>query len=175
MEKFIVRKATPDDAYWISYVNVHTWYTTYKWLMPDIILENRLKNLDEKAIKTREIIENGGNYLVAENTETKEIVWMLIYWASRNEDYSNAWEIIAIYVLKQYQKLWIGKKIFLAWINELIKLWYKDMVIDVLKWNKTINFYKKYGWKTVWERYDEFGDFKLHENILLFENIESIN
>ncbi|MBR6907948.1 hypothetical protein IKN40_05680 [bacterium] len=54
MDKFIIRRAVPDDAYGITYVNVHTWYTTYKGLMPDIFLENRLKSIDERTIKVRE-------------------------------------------------------------------------------------------------------------------------
>ena len=174
MEKFIVRKAVPDDAYWINFVNAHTRYTTYKWLMPDEFLEMRANSIDGRIGKTRKIIEDGGKYLVVENTETKEIIWMLIYWPSRNAEYPNAWEINAIYVLQEYQKLGIGKKLFLAWINELINLWYTDMIINVLKWNNAINFYKKYGWKVVWERYDEIWKIRIHENILYFENIESI-
>lgn len=174
MNNSVVRKATPDDAYWVAFVNVHTWLSTYKWLVPDILLENRIKHLDERVNKTCEKIKNGDNYLVAENVEKKQIIWMLIYWPSRNPEHPNSWEINAIYVLPEYQKLGIGKKLFIAWITELGKLWYKDMIINVLKWNNAINFYKKYWWKVVWERYDEVGKFKLHEDILYFKNIESI-
>ena len=174
MDKFIIRRAVPDDAYGITYVNVHTWYTTYKGLMPDIFLENRLKSIDERTIKVREWIVNGINYLVAENTEKNDIVWMLIYWASRNENYPNSWEIYAIYVLKEYQKLGIGKKLFFEWINELIKLGYNDMVINVLDWNKTINFYEKYWWNVVWDRYDALGKISIHEYIMYFKNLKDI-
>ena len=175
MEKFLVRKAVPDDAYGISFVNAHTWYNTYKWLIPDKFLEMRVNSINERAIKTREFIENNGRYLVVENTETKEIVWMSIYWPSRNEDYPNSWEIMAIYILREYQKLWLGKKLFLAWIDELIKLWYKDMIINVLKWNNAINFYKKYGWTVVWERSDEIWKITIYEDILYFDDIESVH
>ena len=100
---------------------------------------------------------------------------MLIYWPSRNPEYPNSWEINAIYILPEYQKLGIGKKLFLAWIEELIKLWYNDMVINVLKWNNAINFYKKYGWTVVWERSDEIWKITICEDILYFEDIKSIN
>lgn len=174
MDKYIVRKAVPDDAYWVTFVNAHTWYTTYKWLMPDEFLEIRVNSIDERTEKTRKIIEDGGKYLVVENTNTKEIVWMLIYWPSRNVEYPNSWEINAIYVLQEYQKLGIGKKLFLAWINELLKLWYNDMIVNVLKWNDTINFYKKYGGKVVWEGYNQMGKLTIYEYTLYFDNIESI-
>jgi ribosomal protein S18 acetylase RimI-like enzyme len=125
--------------------------------------------------KTRKLIENGGKYLVVENTETKEIIWMLIYWQSRNQDYPSSWEINAIYILPEYQKLWIGKKLFLAWIDELIKLWYKDMIINVLKWNNAINFYEKYGGFVVWEKSDKAWKITIYEDILFFKNIELIH
>lgn len=174
MSDFLIRKAKPEDAYWIAFVNTHTWYETYKWLIPEKILKARVDSINERAEKTREFIETGKNYLVIESLETKEIIWMLIYWPSRNGAYPNSGEIIAIYVLPQYQKIGLGKKLFLAWISELINLWYSNMIINVLRWNNTINFYKKYGWEVVWERFDTFGKITLHEDIIYFDNLISI-
>jgi GNAT superfamily N-acetyltransferase len=142
--------------------------------MPDIFLENRLKSLDERVPKVREWIVNGMKYLVAEDFENKKIVWMLIYGASRNEKYPNAWEIYAIYVLDEYQKLGIGKKLFFEWIQELLNLGYNDMIVNVLEWNKTINFYKKYWWNVVWDRNDSLGKLTIHEFVMLFENLKEI-
>lgn len=138
------------------------------------MLETRINTIDERTEKTREFIENGKDYLVVENNETHEIIWMSVYWPSRNENYPNSWEIYAIYILKEYQKLWLGKKLFTAWINELIKLWYNDMIINVLKWNNAIDFYKKYGGQIVWKKSDQFGVVTLEEYILFFEDIKSI-
>lgn len=176
MEKFLIRKATPDDAYGITYVNVYTWKTTYQWLIPNFLIENRIKNINERIEKMREIIKENWMHLVVEDTETRKIVWVLSYCPSRNQDYPNLWEIMAIYILKEYQKLWLGKKLFFAWINELIKLWYNDMILNVLKWNDTINFYKKYGGVVVWERFDEIGEkkIKIYEDIIYFKDIESL-
>lgn len=78
------------------------------------------------------------------------------------------------YILPKYQKLGIGKKLFLMWINELISLWYDNMIINVLEWNNAINFYKKYGGIVIGERYDQFGKVMLKEFVLFFEDIKSI-
>ena len=174
MDKFSVRKAVVGDAYGIAYVNAYTRYTTYKWLMPEKLLQTRIDSIDEKTEKVREGILEGKKYIVVENLDTNEIVWMSIFWNSRNEDYPNSGEIYAIYILKEYQKIWLGKKLFFGWINELINLWYDDMIISVLDWNPTIDFYKKYGGIVVWERYDQFGKALLKENILFFDDIKSI-
>ena len=99
---------------------------------------------------------------------------MFIFWASRDENYKNSWEINAIYVLDDYQKLGIGKKLFFEWIKELIKLGYNDMIINVLEWNKTIDFYKKFWWKVAWDRYDSIGKIQIHEYVMFFENLKAI-
>ena len=174
MDKFLVRNAKPEDAYWIAFVNAHTWYTTYKWLISEKILKTRIDSINERTERTCESIENGKIYLVVEDIEINKIVWMLSYGHSRNENYPNSGEIVAIYVLQEYQKLGIGKKLFFAWIKELIKLWYNDMIINVLEWNNAINFYKKYGGIVVGERYDQFGKEMLKEFVLFFEDIKSI-
>lgn len=145
MDKFLVRNGEASDAYWITYVNAYTRYSTYMWLMPEKILKTRIDTIEEKAEKVRENIVNGWKYLVVENTGTNEIIWMSIYWPSRNEEYPKSEEIYALYILKDYQKLGLGKKLFFAWINELINLWFSSMIINVLEWNNAIKFYEKYG------------------------------
>ena len=174
MGNLIIREAKLDDAYWIAYVNVHTSYSAYRWLMPEEHLINRINTSKEFSEKMRKIIENWTKHLVIEDLEKNKIIWILGYWPSRNENYPHSWEIIALYVLPEYQKLGIGKKLFLAWIDRLINLWYNSMIINVLEWNNAINFYKKYGGTVVWERYDQFGKVILREFILYFEDIKSI-
>lgn len=174
MENLIIRKAKPDDAYWIAYVNIHTSYSAYKWLMPEKHLINRINMIKEFSEKMRKVIENWTEHLVVQDLKNNKIIWILGYWPSRNEDYPNSWEIIALYVLPEYQKLGIGKKLFLAWINELINLWFNDMIVNVLKWNNALNFYKKCGGKIVWEKSDQFGEKTLREDIVYFDNLTLI-
>ena len=64
-EKFLVRKAKPSDAYWITYVNAHTRYTTYKWLIPEKLLQTRIDSIDEKTEKEK---RSSVNYLVQATT-----------------------------------------------------------------------------------------------------------
>lgn len=174
MDNFVVRKAIADDAYWIAYVNAHTRYTTYRWLMPQELLETRINTIEKRATKVRDGIINWVNYLVVENLERKDIVWMSIYWNSRNDKYPDSWEIYAIYILKDYQKLWLGKKLFFAGIECLVEKWYNDMIINVLDWNPTINFYEKYGGAVIWKWTFQAGENLLKEKILFFKNIADI-
>jgi hypothetical protein len=48
------------------------------------------------------------------------------------------------------------------------------MIINILDWNNSIWFYKKFGWVVVWERYEPCWTIMLKENILLFKDIKDI-
>lgn len=174
MEKYLIRKASIDDAYWIAFVNVHTWRSAYQWLIPEKILETRIQSINEMAVELQKSLKKWTTYLVAENVEKNKIIWILCYSSSRNNQYANSWEICSIYLLHEYQKLGIGKKLFMAWIKELVNMWYKDMILNVLEWNKTITFYEKYWWKIVGERYEQFGKKTLKEYIMFFDNIRDL-
>ena len=142
--------------------------------MPKKVLDSRLATIPERAEKIKNSFQENNKYLVAVNSENNEIIWMLYYGPSRNENYPNDWEIYAFYVLQEYQKLGVGKNLFLAWIQELLNLWYNNMIINVLEWNNAIWFYQKFGWIVVWERYEPCGNIKTKEIVLFFDSIENI-
>ena len=48
----LMRKAKQSDARGIVEVNTYTWLTTYKGLMPDEILDNRVKTIEDRVSKT---------------------------------------------------------------------------------------------------------------------------
>ena len=177
-EKVIIRKAVVDDAYGIVFARSHTRQTTYQWLIPEEGLKRILQSIDEKTPKIAEWIANQKYaYFVAEDTETHKVIGMCWYMASRNDKYPESWEIMSLYLLKPYQKYGIWKRLFLAGVKELINLWYHDMIINVVKGNDTINFYKKYGGKEVEERSEPrklLDGFILHEWVLYFDNIEAM-
>ena len=55
--KEIIRKASIEDAYGISYVSVYSWTETYTGLVSDEYLAQKINNLSEKA-KNRRIFKN---------------------------------------------------------------------------------------------------------------------
>ena len=126
-KEFLIRPGKVEDAPGITYVQTYTWKTTYSGLMPEEILDNRIKELPKRTENTRRRLEAGEPYLVAE-AEGK-IVGMAVCLPSRNPDYPEDGEIQAIYILKEYQKVGIGRQLFsgcmrsnssLAWDEKLI-------------------------------------------------------
>lgn len=172
MVDILIRKAKESDARGIVEVNTYTWLTTYKGLMPNELLESRIKTIDDRVSKTaNSITENDNAYVAIDNDK---IIGIMSYGKSRNNEYPESGEIYSIYILKEYQGLGIGKKLFMVGINELINKGYHTMILNVLNGNSTIKFYEKYCGKKVGEKQDSFGNTILTESIMYFENLEDI-
>ena len=170
--EFIIRKAKEEDAKDIAYVNTYTWLTTYKGLMPDELLEERVKTIDERVPKIINAIKTKDNFYVA--LDDNKVVGIMSYGKSRNQDYIDSGEIKSIYILKDYQGLGLGKSLFMTGIKELLNMGFNSMILNVLERNDAFGFYQKYGGKKVSEKIDDFGGTILKENVMYFGNLEDI-
>lgn len=162
-----IRKATPKDALGISIVNTYTWKTAYSGLMPDILIDSRIDALKSKAEKCKSEIEHNNNFIVAVVDDT--VIGFCLYGPSRNKDYNKEGEIYALYVLKGFQGEKVGKRLFIAGKNELVDNGYLSIIINCLKGNPSLGFYKHMGGKIVGERLDCINGQNLSEDILYFE------
>lgn len=164
-----IRKAVPQDALGITIVNVYTWKTTYAGLMPEDMIDSRIAGLRKRVERCRDDIERDDNFLVAAADET--VVGFCIYGKSRNYDFKNCGEIFALYVLKGFQGTGLGKVLFSAGIKALLKQGMTSMILNCLRGNPSLGFYKHMGGKIVGQRTDESQDGKIMEDIVLYENL----
>lgn len=144
--QFKIRKATQDDNLAIRKVQVATWLSTYKGMIPDRILEE-IQN-PNRPMKP---FQPGTRAFVA-TTEENEVIAFAVGGNARVENTNeqsqtpseNA-EIWALYVLQKYQGQGIGKSL-LNTFKEEIKPHYKGLIIWVLKANtESRKFYEKMG------------------------------
>lgn len=170
----VYEEATEKDAYGISYVSAHSWKETYTGLLPEDYLEDRILNIGNKVEKTKSFLNNyNGKYIVAKHDGN--VVGILAFCPSKNEKYKDYGYLNAIYVLKKYQKMGIGKELFKIAVEGLIKMGYKKMMLECMTGNDTLNFYKKYLGVV-----DEKIDFPIKRvgtvkaDVLLFENLEEV-
>ena len=170
--EFIIRKAKEEDAKDIAYVNTYTWLTTYKGLMPDELLEERVKKIDDRVPKIINAIKTKDNFYVA--LDGNKVVGIMSYGKSRNQDYIDSGEIKSIYILKDYQGLGLGKSLFMTGTKELLNMGFNSMILNVLEGNDAFLFYQKYDGKKVSEKIDDFGGTILKENVMYFDNLEDI-
>jgi len=137
MNDFIIRKATIDDAEGKGYVHYKSWKETYTGLFPDEVMNKiSLKRSIELAK------EHPENTFIA--SFDNKIVGFACYLESRDEDLTNAGEIMAVYILNEYKNLGIGKALMASCYKELSS--YENIILWVLESNKkAIGFYESEG------------------------------
>ena len=118
-----------------GYVHWKAWHETYSGLMPD----DYLKNITlEKCIKMAHKWPQN-TFLLKVNNKTVGFCCI-----EKRTDSEGTVEIVAIYLLREYQ----GKKLGYALLKNTISMFSKTekIVLWVLEGNeKAINFYKKFG------------------------------
>jgi ribosomal protein S18 acetylase RimI-like enzyme len=136
-DNLIIRKASVDDAEGKGYVHYQSWIETYTGLFPNDVM-SRL-SLEKSIDNARKYPENTYVAIVDDN-----IIGFSCYLESRDEDLEDAGEIMAIYILKEFQGLGIGKKLMEACYKELSN--YSKLSLWVLGCNKkSVSFYERQG------------------------------
>ncbi len=136
-KNIIIRKAGISDAEEKGFVHYHSWNETYTGLIDQSFLDSR--SLEKCIESARNHPEN--NYVAVVDDH---IVGFSCYLKARDEDLKDAGEIMAIYILKDYYGLGIGKKLMAVCYKELSQ--YNKIILWVLKTNKNaIDFYEHIG------------------------------
>ena len=169
MSDITIRKAVAGDATGIAIVRAYTWATAYHGLMPDSVLAGRINDVSQNAVRMKNLIEKGSfNYAVA--IHNNAVIGFAGYGKSRDNHYPDDGEISALYVLKGFAGMGTGRKIFEFASGQLKTVGHRNMIINCLCGNPSINFYKHMGGKIIGSREDEiFGGYKIKEDILRFE------
>ncbi len=132
----IIRSATISDVSAIAKVNIESWRSTYRGLVTDSILDNM--KLDTYLEKWHHILtsaeEKDSFCFVVENDEDIIVGYALSGKNSHLKFDFNA-ELYAIYLLKEYQKQGIGKKLFRKSLEEFKKRSLQSFLLFVLSSN----------------------------------------
>lgn len=161
-EDMNIRVAIIDDVPHIAYINVETWLTTYKGIVPDKFLQERKEKLEEFVEEIqKKFKEDDIKVLVCE--EDNRVVGFATYGREREDDLEYEGELYAIYFLETYQKKGLGKEVFKQVVRDLISIGINSMLIWALEENKACRFYEKLGGKIVKRRNIEIGGKELKE------------
>lgn len=133
----IIRKADVNDAEGKGYVHYHAWNESYTGLIDQDFLDSR--SLARCVEIARKFPQN--TYVaIVEN----QIVGFACYIECRDDDLEDTGEINAIYILKKFYGLGIGRKLMNMCYEELCE--YSKISLWVLKTNtRAIKFYEHLG------------------------------
>jgi GNAT superfamily N-acetyltransferase len=145
LAKFIIRKAELSDAARVAEVHIESWRTTYAGIIPEEILKNLDHN--ERASRWREIISDpaGKQSVFVVETDDGPIVGFASVEAERSGNPIYDGEISAIYLLREYQRLGIGRRLFLVAAEELSARGFRGLLVRVLAANPSYRFYEALG------------------------------
>ena len=171
MENIVIRKARPEEAERIIDINIKVWNTTYKDIIPQEIID-KLQTKDQARIeKNAKSIEEKSNTFVAEIDG--EIVGYTTYGKARDENYPNAGEIYAGYILDDYQGLSLGRRMAVACMEEMIKDGYMTLITKCLEGNPSNEFHKSLGGEFVGQSsFDPIGIHVGIENIYYHSDLK---
>ncbi len=173
-DKIVIRKGEPRDALAIAEIYAYTWKSAYTGILPDEVIEEKIKGILHHSERLREKMHLE-NFIVAE--VDGKVVGLLNYRKSRHEKFPDSGDIMDIYILSDFQHVGIGRKLFLAGVDEIIKLGCDDLILHVLKDNKkALGFYHHLGGVIVGEEVELFCSQKvpMTELIVKFDNLKKI-
>lgn len=137
-----IRKATIEDTKGIAIVQVDTWETTYRGTVPDEFLEQM--TYESRELKWKEIITNQFVY-VAETSDGQIIGYSngSIERSGKYPKYNG--ELYAIYILKSYQRIGIGRELLKSIVKEFMNTNIISMSVLVMENNDSRSFYESLG------------------------------
>lgn len=144
----VFRPARPEDALAIARVQIATWRSTYRGLVPGDFLDK----MEEKprVAYWRELITRDTGaaerafIVVAEDTEGG-VVGFAVGGPDRGGDPDYRGELAAIYILKEYQGRGAGRSLVREVAQELLRRGYQRMLVWVLAKNPYRRFYEALG------------------------------
>ncbi|WP_010676680.1 GNAT family N-acetyltransferase [Bacillus timonensis] len=164
-----IRKAILCDAKGIAKVHVDSWKTTYSGIVPDEFLQQLSYEAKENMWKKG--IPNG-HVFVGEN-EQGEIVGFACGGKERSGSYENYHgELYAIYILQEYQRQGLGKRLVVPVVKQLLNKNINTMLVFVLEENKSCLFYEGLGACKLDTVEDEIGGKKVKEAVYGWDDLK---
>ncbi|WP_225744033.1 GNAT family N-acetyltransferase [Marinilactibacillus sp. Marseille-P9653] len=166
-----IRKTRAEDAAQIAKVQVDSWKTTYKGIVPDDFLNKMNYDFYTDRFQTY-FIENSPISYVAID-DSNQIAGYITGGQNRLIDTYRDYdcEIHAIYILEGYQGNQLGKKLVSHLMDDLLRLNHKKMLVQVLAANKAVKFYEKLGGKYLDSKQLSISGKNLEESILGWDDI----
>ena len=122
-----------------GYVHCTAWQEAYRGIVSDRYLDSM--TVAATTARARQFPENT---LIAKDQE--KVVGFAVYGPTRDEDLTNAGEVIAIYVLSAYYGRKIGYRLMNAAFSRLGE--YQTVIVWVFEKNeRAIRFYHRYGFE----------------------------
>ena len=170
-----IRQATPDDASAISRVHVDSWRSSYEDVVPEEILSGL--SYDEREALWNGILNSSRadrHCYVADAPNTGVVGFAHGGAASKNSPTFDG-EIYAIYLLEQYQRMGLGRRLFISVAERLLDDGMSSFLLWVFEENHSARrFYESLGGEVVRNQEINIGGADLVEVAYGWSDIERL-
>lgn len=150
--KIEIKKLREEEAEEKIDINIKVWWTTYRGLIPDEIIAKLQTKTKERIERQKQTIrEKNNTYGIYVDGK---LVGYSSYGPARDENYKDSCEIYSCYILEEYQRLHLGRKVVIKILEDFIQEGYKTMITKCLVGNPANKFHEAIG-----------GDFRNHTEI----------
>lgn len=151
MAEIRIRDGRPEDADGIARVQVATWRSTYRGIVPDDILDSL--SYQDRAARRRQALEQPGDgtFDLVADAGAKVIGWAAAG-PERGDFPDYDAEVYALYVLADYQGQGIGRRLVDESVRRLTVAGHRSLLIWVLADNPSRSFYAHLGGSPVAEQ-----------------------
>jgi GNAT superfamily N-acetyltransferase len=144
-------------------VHVDSWRTTYKGIVPDEVLVNLSYERREHDWRRGLSDPARKNFDFVAESEQGQIVGFVTGGPLRGDDVTYQSELHAIYMLKEFQRQGLGRRLMLALVERLVQAGLTSMLLWVLAANPSRRFYEAMGGRPVKMQLIEIGGVMLDE------------
>lgn len=168
-----IREANSNDALGIAKVQVDSWKTTYKNIVPDEYLEQM--TYESRKKQWADIISDSDQAVFVAENNSSAIIGFSSGGNERTGQYPRyQGELYAIYILEEYQRKGIGKLLFDPIVASLKQNNILSMAVFVLEDNKSRLFYEYLGARKIDNIGIEISGKKLNELVYGWKDITAI-
>jgi ribosomal protein S18 acetylase RimI-like enzyme len=168
-----IRPARLDDAGGIARVNVESWRSTYRGLMPDATLNGMSFERQESRWRGR-LSYTTAEEIVYVADDEGIIVGYATGGRERTDDVIYKGELYAIYVLPAYVRRGVGKALARQVVQHLAECGLISMLVWVLRDNPSRGFYEALGGRELRARTIVIGGAELEEVGYVWDDISVI-
>ena len=166
MKEWNINRSTVNDCKGIAEFITIVWNETYKGIINDKFLVGLKESENQRYLNAeKNFDENNNMQYIIKNDEEKIIGFLKLAKTDNHEII----EMQSLYLLKDYQKQGIGKKLFEKALEEARKMGYKKMKVGCLEKNPSNEFYLKMGGKFIAKRKFELPNETLYENVYEYQ------
>ncbi len=147
-----IRRATIEDASAIARIHADSWRSTYRGIVSDHYLDSI--DVQEWAERWRRSLTNPGDGVISHVAEVeREVIGWAIGGPNRDAGSTYAGELYAIYLLLDYQRRGLGRRLTMATAENLRDAGIGSMLVWVLAENWSARrFYEALGAEYAQER-----------------------